>query len=131
MSAQSLVLRGRRLIAPLLVDTGRISRLSGEPAFDTDTGVFTPAGNTTVHEGPCRVRMESVSAATPIFGETQTSVARLTITFPHDIPDVRVDDVVTITESDDPHITTKSFRVTVVPSLTFLMYRELGVEVVE
>lgn len=131
MSPRSLVLQGRTLIATLLADTGRISRGGGPPVFDPATGTFTPAAATVVHEGPCRVRMPQTGGQSDIFGDAEVTTTRFLITFPHTIPDVLIDDVVTITVSDDPHIGGRAFRVVAVPSLTDLMYREVGVEVVE
>jgi hypothetical protein len=131
MSPRSLVLAGRTLVATLLADTGTITR-GGVPVFDPVTGSYTPASGTVIHEGPCRVRMQArTSGDLDIFGDTAVTTTRFVITFPHDIPNVLIDDVVTVSESDDPHIGLRSFRVIAVPSLTFLMYRELGCEVIE
>lgn len=122
----------RSAAVSLLADFGRIDRPGAGGTIDPVTGVFTPAADSLVYEGPCRVRMQARSSEeADVFGDTSVTTTRVLISFPYDIPDVEIDDVVIITESDDPHIGGRSFRVVAVPSSTFLMYREVGAEVVE
>lgn len=130
-----MVESGRRRVGDTLIDTATISRGGAAPVFDPNTGTYTPSAATTVHAGPCRVRPASLAAigisSEAIFGDTQITTTRFSITFPHDIPNVLVGDMITITKSDDPHIGTRAFRVVAVPSTTLLMYRNFGCEVVD
>lgn len=116
----------------MMADTGRITRGGPPPVFDPVTGSYTPAAGTIIHEGPCRVRPQTRSdGETDVFGDTEVTTSRFLVTFPHDIANVLVDDVVTIVESGDPHIGLRSFRVVAVSAATDLIHRELGVETVE
>lgn len=131
MSVEALVRAGRELVAQLMPDTGRILRDGGSGSIDPVTGVYTEPAATVVHEGPCRVRMPSLQEREVVFGGTQVTEQSFVVTFPHDIPPARIDDNVKIVVSDDPQLLTRNFRVVAVPTLSYLMYRRLGLEAVE
>lgn len=112
-------------------DTGRITRGGGAVTFDPITGTMTPGVGTVVHEGPCRLRTPSAVERNVLFGETEVTTTRFIATFPHDIPNVEIGDIVTILASDDPHADERTYRVVIVPADSYLMYRALGVEATE
>ena len=89
---------------------------------------LTPDAGTVVYSGPARLRTPSGVEREVLFGESQVTSTRFAVTIPHDSPQILIDDVVAITASDDPHIANRSFRVVLVPSASYLIYRELGVE---
>ncbi len=131
MSIQSTVESGRRMALSMLIDRGVITRGVSAPVFDPITGeLSTPTGDV-VYEGPCRIKTPSAVERNVIFGDTQVTKSRFIAMFRWDIPDVEIGNIVTVTESDDPHITTRSFRVVMVPSSSVLTHRKLGVEAVE
>jgi len=132
VSVAALLGAGRVLAAQLLVDTGTISRpTNAGGTLDPDTGIWTPVVAAVIYTGPCRVRMPDAQERSVLFGDAEVTRTRFTITFPYDIPEVSIDDVVIITVSADPHITSRRFRVTAVLSKSVLMNRTLGCEVVE
>jgi hypothetical protein len=125
-----IVASGRTLASSLLDDTGIVERPSTDPpTIDPVTYVSTPAAPTTVYEGPCRVRTPTNAEQIAIFGEVAVNKQRFLVSFAYDVPLVNIGDVVRITDSEDPHVSVRSFRVVAVPSKTHLMYRQFGVEV--
>ncbi len=131
MSADLLITNARLLAATLMPDTGRIMRDGGAGSIDPVTGVYTEPAATVLHEGPCRVAMPSLQERDIVFGGTQVTEQSYVAIFPHDIPPARIDDNVQIIVSNDPLLLTRFFRVVTVPSMSYLMYRRLGLEVVE
>ena len=130
MSARSAAERGRRAAARLMVDTATISR-AGTSSFDASTGLLTATASTVVHTGPCRLRSAASIDAAVVFGEEQVVRSAFVACFPHDVVDVHVGDVITITESDDADVFDRSFRVTSVPMLTYSLYKGFPCEVIE
>lgn len=131
MTAVSTVADGRLLAAELMADTGVITRGAPAGTLNTTTGVWTPAAGTTIHTGPCRVKTPSLVEQQVVFGDVNETRSRFVINFPHDIPPVLIDDRVTITVSDDAQVGIRHFKVISVPSKTYLILRQLGVEVIE
>lgn len=129
MTIASMVENGRRLAATLMVDTAVVTR-GGAPAFDPSDGSYTPAAGTLIHEGVCRVRQPQAAAAPAIYGDIQVSKSLYLITFPHDAPPFEPDDIVTITDTDDPDLANRTFRIGTVPRMSLLLYRELICEAV-
>ncbi len=112
----------------LMVDTVTISR-GGAPVFDSTTGLMTTSG-TVVYDGPGRLR-QAAGATSTVFGETEVSVSSYLLDLPYDVADIRIDDTVVVTESEDPHVGTRTFRVTSAASATMLAYRLLSLELVQ
>lgn len=131
MTLQATIQSGRRMAAAMLLDEGTITRPVSAPTFDPLTGELTTSTGDVVYEGPCRIRMPFAIEQTVIFGEELATRTRFIALFPWDIPAVAIGDIVHVTESDDPHISSRSFRVVSVPSSTVLTHRKLGCEVVE
>lgn len=132
MTATAAVGQGRAAAEALMVDTGRILRSTSGPVLNTETGDLVPAAATTVHTGPCRLRMPSAVETNALFGEREVTTTRFVACFPHGMTaGVLIGDIIEITESDDQHVAGRKFRVIVVPSSTFILYRGFGCEAVE
>ncbi len=111
-------------------DTALISR-GGAPVFDPVTGQMTPGVGTMIYQGPCRLRLPAAVEAERLFGEQQVTVTRFVAAVPYDVFGVRVDDVVTMLETDDPDAADQTYKVVVVPAGTDLVLKQFGVEAVE
>lgn len=129
MSPRTAVLRGRNAVDRLLVDYGQISR-SGAAVFNPDTGLSV-ATSTVVYSGLCRMRQPTAVEDELQFGDEQVTASRFMACFPHDVTGVQIDDVVTVTETDDPDLIGRSFRVLAVPMNTFTLYKAFPTEMVE
>ena len=117
----------------LMVDTARVTRPGGEPTFDPDTGLLTPSDGTVIFTGPCRLMAPTQGgmANTPVFGEQQVTESRYVACFRHDATDAKIGDIVTFTESDDPDVLDRSFRIAAVPASSFVVYKGYPCESVE
>ena len=115
----------------LMVDTARVTRPGGEPTFDPATGLLTPSDGTVIFSGPCRLIPPSGIANTPVFGEQQVTESRYVACFRHDATDAKIGDIVTFTESDDPDVLDRSFRIAAVPASSFVVYKGYPCESVE
>lgn len=114
-----------------LPDECTITRPASGGTLNEHTGVWTPNAPTTIYAGRCRLRAPSTEEFEKVFGETQVTETRYIATFPADLPAVEVGDMLTITSSADPHITSElRFRITRAPFGSWLVDRRLGVEVV-
>lgn len=131
VSAATTVTDGRVLAAELMPDTGVITRGAETGVLDPLTGIYTPSAGSVIHTGPCRVKTPSLVEQQVVFGDVSETRSRFIINFPHDIPEVLIDDRVAITVSDDAQVDTRRFKVTSVPSKSYLILRQLGVEVIE
>lgn len=110
MSIHTTIARARAAQEKVFLDTCTVTRATGEPVFDPDTGqVITPT--VTVYTGRCRVLPADSGADEVQAGETLVGTPDVTVRFPVDT-DVRRDDVVTITGSTyDPGMVDKSYTV--------------------
>lgn len=134
MTALGAAIRGRYATERyLLLDTAEVSRGgAGAPVFDPDTGDYSSPAATVVHTGPCRVRSATQSEVEALFGERQVTISKYVIVFGVDTPQFEMDDTIrVIVATLDEHLPERRFRVVAVPSATTLMYRAVGVEVVD
>jgi len=115
----------------LMVDTARVTRPGGAPTFDPATGLLTPADGTVIFTGPCRLIPPNGMANTPVFGEQQVTESRYVACFKHDTTAPRIGDVVTFTESDDPDVLDRSFRIAAVSASSIVVYKGYPCESVE
>lgn len=123
-------LAGMRATADLaLPDTGTITR-DGVSTFDPVTGLLTPGTPTTIYSGVMRVR-PSTAETEALFGEEQVTRSRFVLTVPYDTVGVQIDDVVTVTVSDDTDLTSRTLRVVAVPLGSFMVSKRFPLEVVE
>lgn len=132
MSVRVLMQDGRRLAAELLIDEGTITRPGGGAGtIDPVTGDYTPSALSAVYSGACRVRKPDAITQQVVFGDVSATVARYVVNLPYDAPLMQVGDVFTLTSSDDPEILNVGMRVASVVGKSALMYRQLGIEVIE
>lgn len=125
MIAAESLRRGRLLAERLMIDECNIDRVT-LGALNTSTGVLASTTTRIVTGSPCRVRPPTAEEITTIFGDRQITQRRYLITLPAstDTSAIRVDDIVTVAGD-------RSYRVVSVPSMSFVLYVPLGVEVVE
>lgn len=128
-----LAAAGRALADELQVDTGVITRAGSGPAtIAPGTAVLTPAAPTTIYNGQCRVRKPTTALEQEIvFGDVNVTVSRFIANLPYDAPLIDIGDVFTLTASVDGEIRGVPMRVVTVVGKTVLMYRQLGLEVIE
>ena len=113
VSADELVARGRRAAEALMTDLVRVSRASGRPVTDPETGVVsTPSVE--VYEGIGRVQGRATEAKT-VDGVQVYVLSDLTVQLPVSVEPV-VDDEVRVVESlTEPHLVGRTFRVKSAP----------------
>lgn len=77
----------------------------GDPVFDPVTGQYTSTA-TPIYTGPCRLK-EAFTSEEAQAGEQQIRTRRYTVSLPWDkaTTPVKVEDVVTLTASDDAWVT--------------------------
>lgn len=95
-----------------LSDRCTIARAADDATFDTAAGVYTPAGTVQVYVGPCRVVSNAVDDRTVLVVDERRAIRSTVVVLPFDVDDVEVDDVVTVTVSDDGRLQGRSLRVT-------------------
>lgn len=100
----------RTMVSRFLTDTCTI-RQSGTVAFDADAGEDTETTGATVYTGCCRVRPTGGDRLA-VIGDAPRYLRLFDVTIPWDTVGVTVDDVVTITASNDPHMVDRVLRVT-------------------
>lgn len=132
MSVELAMQAGRLLAVTLLLDQGTISRPgTGSGTIDPITGDFTPPAGSVVYSGPCRVRHPTAQEQQIIFGDLNATRSRYTVDLPFDAPLIAVGDVFTLTATTDAEILDVPMRVATVIGKSVLMYRQLGLEVIE
>lgn len=95
--------------------------------FNAATGKTTPPTSTLIWTGPARVQPLVNAASRPIdFGGQQISLHRYQVSTPADIPQVAVDDQITVDGgADDPELAGQTLRVIDVPYASVLLQRDL------
>ena len=113
VSAEDVLARGRRAAESLMSDVVRVSRASGRPVTDPETGVVsTPSVE--VYEGIGRVQGRATEAKT-VDGVQVYILSDLTVQLPVSVEPV-VDDEVRVVESlTEPHLVGRTFRVKSAP----------------
>ena len=113
VSAEDVLARGRRAAESLMSDVVRVSRASGRPVTDPETGVVsTPSVE--VYEGIGRVQGRATEAKT-VDGVQVYVLSDLTVQLPVSVEPV-VDDEVRVVESlTEPHLVGRTFRVKSAP----------------
>lgn len=122
----------REAAVTLLLDQGTISRPgTGSGTIDPITGDYTPPAGTTLYSGSCRVRHPTAQEQQVVFGDINTTVSRYTVDLRYDAPLVEVGDVFTLTVTADPELADVPMRVASIVGKSVLIYRQLGLEVIE
>ena len=113
VSADELVARGRRAAESLMTDVVLVSRASGRPVTDPETGVVS-VPSVEVYEGIGRVQGRATEAKT-VDGVQVYILSDLTVQLPVSVEPV-VDDEVRVVESlTEPHLVGRTFRVKSAP----------------
>ena len=113
VSADELVARGRRVAESLMTDVVLVSRASGLPVTDPETGVVS-VPSVEVYEGIGRVQGRATEAKT-VDGVQVYVLSDLTVQLPVSVEPV-VDDEVRVVESlTEPHLVGRTFRVKSAP----------------
>lgn len=109
-----------------LNDTCTIRR-PGRPEYDADLGYDVITAGETVYTGPCRLRPTGGDRVV-IAGDAPITLRTYDLTLPWDTEGIKVDQVVTIDDSNDPHTESRTFTVTDVQGGTDGAYRRLIVD---
>ena len=113
VSAEDVLARGRRAAESLMSDVVRVSRASGRPVTDPETGVVS-VPSVEVYEGIGRVQGRATEAKT-VDGVQVYVLSDLTVQLPVSVEPV-VDDEVRVVESlTEPHLVGRTFRVKSAP----------------
>ena len=113
VSADELVARGRRAAESLMTDVVLVSRASGRPVTDPETGVVS-VPSVEVYEGIGRVQGRATEAKT-VDGVQVYILSDLTVQLPVSVEPV-VDDEVRVVESlTEPYLVGRTFRVKSAP----------------
>lgn len=88
----------------LLPDTCTVTRASGEPVFDANTGTYTDPNPTTIYTGACRIAPLPVQDRAVLFGEASVDLVAYRATFPYNAPQFIKDDRVNVTTSQDSQL---------------------------
>jgi hypothetical protein len=124
-------LEGLRYTSGLAMpDTCTVKRLAypGTAELDAETLLYTPTTPTTVYAGACRIRPVSTRDGIQRRDDTPISSDQYLLTVPHDEGPFAVGDIAQVTVSDDPHITSRSWRITSVPAGSWQIDQRLVVE---
>lgn len=128
MSLQSALAQGRRAAESLMVDSCTVSRGSGEPVFNPETGQYETSGST-VYDGKCRIQSGGTQASNPEAGGAVFTVERVELQLPFGT-DLEIGDTTLITGSVNPGLVGNRYRVTGLGEKTHATSSRYTVEVV-
>lgn len=127
MTALSTAQQGQVLAESLMLDTCTISR-AGAETFDDATGTYSDT-ESTVYSGKCRLKPSVLSAdRVAQAAERQIALWPFSVSLPVDVTDVELDDVVTVTASQDPSLVGVRLRIRSVARGTYLTARRVDCE---
>jgi len=110
-------------------DTVTVTRLAWPSAvLDEDTGLYEPDEGDEIYSGAARIRPAGAVADTPVHGDALVTVTRWVATLPHDAGAFAIGDVLVVTDSADPHIATRSFRIVDIPGGSWSIDQRLTCE---
>lgn len=126
VSAEDVLVRGRRAAEALMTDTVRVSRASGRPVTDPVTGVVsTPS--VVVYEGIGRVQGRATEAKT-VDGVQVYVLSDLTVQLPSVVAPISDDEVEVLSCLMDPLLVGRVFRVKAAPRKTHATMTRCEVE---
>lgn len=118
----------RQRVARWLVDRCSIAA-KPTVAFDEDQHRDVETAGADIYADlPCRTAVTGTQDRVARVGERAVSLRLFTVTVPWDTTGVNVDDVVTITASNDPDLIDRTMRVVDVQAMTDGVYRKLVCE---
>jgi hypothetical protein len=110
-------------------DRVKITRIGAGGTLNPTTGVFTPSTSAVLYDGVGRVRAPaSATEMERIFGDTEMTVQRYVVKVPSSTVGIQRDDRIAVTNSTDPDIVGRSFRVVSAVVGSNHVDRTLGVE---
>lgn len=109
MSAADVVARGRAHAESLMTDTVRVTRASGRPVTDLETGVVSMP-SLTIHEGPGRIQGRNSESET-VDGVQVYVLTDVVVQLPVSVAPIVDDEVVVIASAMDPSLVGRTFRV--------------------
>lgn len=127
----SVIDAGRRFHEKaVLRDRCTITRL-GQPTFDPTTGQYTPSESTVAADLPCHMApFTGARTLDEVFGGEIVVTRNYSLKLPWDAPEIRREDVVTMTVSEDPGLVGRVFRVDQVDGETHQMSRRVICEAI-
>jgi hypothetical protein len=115
----------RSVVARFLTDSCTIATPGADPVFNPSTG-YSDADGDEVYDGPCRLRPSSGSTVDA--GGAVLTLHRYDLTVPWDTTGLTVGQVVTITDSNDPSLVGRTYRIVDVQGGTDTPHRRAVVE---
>lgn len=100
----------RSTVDRFLVDSCVIRENVPAPVFDDDSGTYSDTTGDVVYSGRCWIRA-SMFQRDAEAGESLVSTRMYDVTLPWDTVGVNRDHLLTVTESDDPHLVGRVLRV--------------------
>lgn len=94
-----------------LLDECVITRPGAQGAFNEDTGLYADTADSTIYEGACRVAQMSEQDRLVNFGDRSVGLVAYVATLPYDTPELRKDDLFTLTTSNDEQLLDKVLEV--------------------
>lgn len=118
--------RNRPAAESVLTDTAMITRASTGPAtVDRTTFVGTNPLTVVVGSTPCRVEIVHFHPSALLVGEQRVTVRQYDVQVPHGVDTVLVDDLVTVTASQDAALVGRVLRVLSVTAVSYEWTRVL------
>jgi hypothetical protein len=113
VSALGVLRRGRAAAERLMVDTCKVTRVTGEPGLiDPETGLREPPPTVTVYEGKCKVQTYEPNESRPEAGEHLWTLQRYGLHVPVGAGPVMIGDRIEITvAAADPQLVGRVFEV--------------------
>lgn len=129
MTAYTAMSRGRLAAEALMVDACTITRTTGTPTTDPETGASSST-TSTVYSGKCRFQQAAAGASGQNVGEANIYQVAHLVQLPMSVAGVRVEDIVTATASIDPDLVGRKFWIRAVAEGTHKTARRLPIELV-
>lgn len=102
---------------------------AGAGASSAGGGSWTPAAASTVYEGCCRIQLDTYSQGRAVtVGDDVVTLHRYRVGLPWDVPEILVDDIATITCTNDPVLQDRPVIVRDFVIDTYLVRRSVLVE---
>lgn len=117
----------RRRLERWLTDTCTITG-PDERDYDPATHRYTTTAGDPVYTGACRLTRSGTSDRVVLAGEGPVSLRLFDLTLPWDTTGLAVNQIVTITSSDDPQLDGRTYRVVDIQGNSETAYRRVVVE---
>lgn len=116
----------------LLQDRATVTR-EGSPVFDPNTGTYTTPVVTVGTDLPCHAKpmVGARRGMDVVFGGETVGINTYQVAFRYDCPDIRPEDIIIFTSSQDPWLLDRPFRVDAVQGESFQTARRVLAEWVD